>query len=182
MFGRLFGLVHRYGFGVPPQVAAAFRTLASLGGTLTGIDPELDLVASIRRQAGTLMTQLSGPTAIRTEIENELIALLPMLRRLPRRIDKLTSGLEQGTVSLNVRLLADRRDRDFVLGTVHQLVIAVLASAATVAAILLQIAPGSPELGAGIGLYPVLGFCLLFVGCVLALRSLVLVFRRSWSP
>ena len=38
------------------------------------------------------------------------------------------------------------------------------------------------ELGAGIGLYPVLGFCLLFVGCVLALRSLVLVFRRSWSP
>jgi ubiquinone biosynthesis protein len=31
MFGQLFGLVHRYGFGVPPQVAAAFRTLASLG-------------------------------------------------------------------------------------------------------------------------------------------------------
>jgi hypothetical protein len=38
------------------------------------------------------------------------------------------------------------------------------------------------ELVPGISLYPLLGYCLLFVGCVLALRSLVPVFRRSWSP
>jgi hypothetical protein len=34
----------------------------------------------------------------------------------------------------------------------------------------------------GIGFYQILGYSLLFIGCVLALRALVLVFRRSWSP
>ena len=182
MFAALFGLVHRYGFGVPPQVAAAFRTLAALEGTLSTIDPDLDLVGSLRGQGGRLLAVQTSPTALRTQIESELISLLPLLRRIPRRLDKITAELEQGSLSVNVRLLGDPRDRDFVLGTVHQVVIAVLASAATLAAIVLIVAPGSPELGAGIALYPTLGFCLLFVGCVLALRSLVLVFRRSWSP
>lgn len=182
MFAALFGLVHRYGFGVPAQVAAAFRTLAALEGTLSVIDPDLDLVGSLREQGGRLLRDQSSRAAVRTQVENELIALLPLLRRVPRRLDKITAELEQGRLSINVRLLGDARDRDFVLGTVHQLVIAVLASAATVAAILLIVAPGSPELGAGVALFPVLGCCLLFVGCVLALRSLVLVFRRSWSP
>lgn len=182
MFTALFALVRQYGHSVPPQVAAAFRTLTALEGTLTCIDPQFDLVRGVRRSGETMLAEFARPTAIRTEIENELIALLPLLRRLPRRLDKISAGLEQGTTSLNVRLLADSRDRDFIMGTVHQLVIAVLASAATVAAILLLVAPGSPELAAGVNVYTVLGCCLLFVGCVLALRSLVLVFRRSWSP
>ena len=41
---------------------------------------------------------------------------------------------------------------------------------------------GDPQLAYGIGFYQILGYSLLFIGCVLALRALVLVFRRSWSP
>ena len=46
---------------------------------------------------------------------------------------------------------------------------------------MLLVAPGSPLLAPTIGLYPLMGFCLLFVGFVLALRALVLSFRREWS-
>ncbi len=61
------------------------------------------------------------------------------------------------------------------------MIIAVLASAATISAIILLTATGGPQLSPTIGLYAIFGYCLLFVGCVLALRALILVFRRSWS-
>ena len=167
---------------MPPQVAAGLRTLAELEGTLRRLDPELDLVVSSRRQAGGLLTERLSPDSVRSQLEAELIKLLPLLRRLPRRINKLSESLEQGRLSVNVRLLADSEDRNFLLGLTDQLIIAVLAAAATIAAIFLITAPSGPLLAPNISLYSVIGYCLLFVGCVLALCALVLIFRRSWSP
>ena len=46
---------------------------------------------------------------------------------------------------------------------------------------ILLTATGGPQLSPTIGLYAIFGYCLLFVGCVLALRALILIFRRSWS-
>ena len=109
------------------------------------------------------------------------MGLLPLLRRLPRRLDRITSDLEQGRTSVNLRFLSDAGDRNFLLGLTHQLVVAVLASSATLAAVALIIAPGGPLLTPTVGFYDLLGFGLLFVASMLSLRTLVLVFRRSWS-
>jgi ubiquinone biosynthesis protein len=182
LFGQLFRLVSRHGLAVPPQVAAGFRTLAELEGTLRRLDPDLDLVVATRRQAGDLLAERLSPETVRGQLESELLKLVPLLRRLPRRINKLSESLEDGRLSVNVRLLADSRDRTFLLGLADQVIVSVLAAAATIAAILLITAPTGPLLAPNIGLYPILGYCLLFVGCVLALRALVLIFRRSWSP
>jgi ubiquinone biosynthesis protein len=182
LFGQLFRLVSRHGFAVPPQVAAGFRTVAELESTLRRLDPGLDLVVSTRRQAGDLLAERLSPDSVRSQLESELLKLVPLLRRLPRRINKLSESLEQGRLSMNVRVLADSRDRNFLLGLTDQIIVAMLAAAATIAAILLIIAPSSPMLAPNIGLYPIIGYCLLFVGSVLALRALVLIFRRSWSP
>jgi ubiquinone biosynthesis protein len=181
LFGQLFGFVNRHGFGVPPQIAAAFRSLAALEGTLRRLDPQLDLVASTRRQAGDLLADRISPAVLRSQVETELLKLVPLLRRLPRRINTLTASLDEGRLSVNVRLLADSRDRSFLLSLTHQLIVAMLAAAATIAAILLLTAPGGPQLTANISFYAIVGYSLLFVGCVLALRALVLVFRRAWS-
>ncbi len=182
LFGQLFGLVRRHGFGVPPQIAGAFRTLAALEGTLRRLDPTLDLVASTRRQTVGLLAERTSPASVRSQVEAELLKLVPLLRRLPRRIGKVTESLGEGRLSVNIRLLADARDRGFLLSLTHQLIVAVLAAAATIGAILLLTAPGGPRLTPALGLYALLGYGLLFIGCVLALRALVLVFRRSWSP
>jgi ubiquinone biosynthesis protein len=179
MFAALFGLVTRYGFGVPTQIAWLFRTLASLEGTLRLIDPEFDLVQAARRQGTSLMD--ASPESLRDQLTADLFSLLPTLRRLPRRLNKITADFQQGRTTLNVRMLGDPGDRSFLLNLTQQVIIAVLASAATISAIILLTATGGPQLSPTIGLYTIYGYCLLFVGCVLALRALILIFRRSWS-
>ena len=63
----------RHGFGVPPQIAAVFRTLAALEGTLRRLDPHLDLVVSTRQQAGDLLAERLTPWAVRNQMQSELI-------------------------------------------------------------------------------------------------------------
>jgi ubiquinone biosynthesis protein len=177
MFSSLFLLVNRYGFGVPAQIAAVFRTFAALEGTLRLIDPDLNLVVSARKHGEALFTVT--PTSIREQIEAEALNLLPILRRLPRRLDKITMDLEQGRTSISVRLLEAPEDRQFLVGLTHQVVVALLASAVTVAAILLLGAQGGPQLMPSVALYQLLGYGFLFIGCVLGLRAIILVFRRT---
>lgn len=181
MFNALFGLVNRWGFGVPPQVAAVFRTFASLEGTLRLLDPDVNLVAAARRHGEELFSATLTPSSLKQQVENELLSYLPLLRRIPRRLDRISSDLEQGRTSVNLRLLSDTADRHFLLSLVHQIVVAILASSATLAAVALIIAPGGPMLTPTVGFYDLLGFGLLFVASMLTLRTLVLVFRRSWS-
>ena len=181
MFGALFGLVNKWGFGVPPQVAAVFRTFASLEGTLRLLDPELNLVVASRKHGEALFAESMKPSSIRQQVESELMGILPLLRRLPRRLDRISADLEQGRTTVSLRFLAHGDDRNFLLGLTHQLVVAILASSATLAAVALIIAPGGPMLTPTVGFYDLLGFGLLFVASMLSLRTLVLVFRRSWS-
>jgi ubiquinone biosynthesis protein len=75
------------------------------------------------------------------------MALLPMLRRLPRRMDRIAAAVEGGRLSVNVRLLADERDRQTINGWLQ------------------------------LGLYQFLGYCLLVICSLLALRVLAAVFR-----
>ena len=181
LFTALFSLFTHYRFGVPPQVAAGLRTLATLEGTLRVIEPSLELIPRAREQGQTIFRESQSLGSLREAIDEELLSLIPLVRRLPRRINKITEDLELGRTTLNLRLLADPRDRSFLLAVTQQIVVAILAAAATLAAVLLLVAPGSPLLAPTIGLYPIMGFCLLFIGFVLALRALVLSFRRDWS-
>lgn len=179
MFAQLIALVNRWGFGVPAQIAAVFRTLAALEGTLKLLDPGLNLVAGARRHGEELFSQQMAPGSIREQVETELLTLLPVLRRLPRRIDRITADIEKGRTSLSVRFLHDPADRHFIVHLIHQIVVALLASATSVAAIILLTSQNDPRLSESVGFYQLLGFALLFVGCVLGLRSLIQVFRHG---
>ena len=76
----------------------------------------------------------------------ELAALLPVLRRLPRRFDRVTGAMEQGRLSLNVRLFADERDRRVVTGLTHQFLLALLGAASGIVAAILLGTPGGPQI------------------------------------
>jgi hypothetical protein len=60
MFSDLFRIVTDYGLSVPPEVAATFRALAVLEGTLTLLAPGFDLVAEARAFAGIMAVLLLG--------------------------------------------------------------------------------------------------------------------------
>ena len=177
MFGDLFGIVSAYGLSVPPEVAAVFRALATLEGTLAQLSPGFDPVAEARAFAGRDASEQLDPASARRLVADELASLLPMLRRLPRRVERIASAAEHGRLSLHVRLFADQRDRRHLTGLLHQVLLTILASTAGVMAVLLLGTPGGPAVTTTVGLYQLLGYNLLVVCAILALRVLVLIFR-----
>jgi ubiquinone biosynthesis protein len=177
MFGDLFRIVTAYGLSVPAEVAAVFRALATLEGTLTQLAPGFDLVAEARAFAARDGAGHLDPASARQLVADELTTLLPMLRRLPRRAERIASAAEHGRLSIHVRLFADQRDRRHLTGLLHQVLLTILAATAGIMAVLLLGIPGGPAVTATVSLYQLLGYNLLVVCAILALRVLVLIFR-----
>jgi ubiquinone biosynthesis protein len=177
MFSDLFRIVTDYGLSVPPEVAAVFRALGVLEGTLARLAPGLDLVTEARAFAGRHGPgQVDADTA-RQAVTEELTTLLPMLRRLPRRVERIASAAENGRLSVQVRLFADQRDRRHLTGLLNQVLLTILAATAGIMAVLLLGTAGGPAVTATVSLYQLLGYNLLVVCAILALRVLVLIFR-----
>jgi ubiquinone biosynthesis protein len=177
MFTDLFRIVADYGLAVPPEIAAVFRALATMEGALTRLAPGFDIVAEARRFAGGQLAEQFSPEMLRKTVTDELIALLPMLRRLPRRIDRIGGALEAGRLSVNVRLLADAADRRHITSLLHQVLLTFLAAASGIMAVLMIGLHGGPAITPTVTLYAFFGYCLLVVAAILAVRVLVLVFR-----
>ena len=177
MFSDLFRIVTDYGLSVPPEVAAVFRALGVLEGTLALLAPGLDLVAEARSWAARHGPARVDGSAARQAVAEELTTLLPMLRRLPRRVERIASAAENGRLSVQVRLFADHRDRRHLTGLLHQVLLTILASTAGIMAVLLLGTGGGPAVTATVSLYQLLGYNLLVVCAILALRVLVLIFR-----
>ncbi len=179
MFAELFRIVTRHELAVPPEFAATFRAMSTLEGGLTLLAPGFDIVAEAERFGQTQLHERLGPASLKAAATDEIIALLPMLRRLPRRVDRIAAAVEGGRLSVNVRLLADERDRRTITGWIQLGVLTVLAATAGVMAVALLALKGGPAMTATIGLYQFLGYCLLVICALLALRVLAAVFRSG---
>jgi ubiquinone biosynthesis protein len=177
MFTRLFRIVADYGLAVPPEIATVLRALATMEGTLTQLAPRFDVVAEARRFSEKKLAAQLSPEAIRNTAADELATLAPMLRRLPRRIDRIGGALEDGRLTVGVRILADPSDRRYLTGLVHRVLLAFLAAAAGIMAVLMIGIHGGPALSKTVSLYSFFGYCLLVISAILAVRVLVQVFR-----
>ena len=107
MFTDLFRIVADHGLAIPPEIAAVFRALATMEGTLTQLAPGFDIVTEARRFAAEQLAERFSPDTLRQTAVDELASLLPLLRRLPRRIDRISGALETGRLTVNVRQFAD---------------------------------------------------------------------------
>jgi hypothetical protein len=172
MFADLLLLVTRHGVAVPPEVAAGFRALATVEGTLTTLSPGFDIVAESRAFARAHVRDALVPESMATAVMTEAIKLLPLVRRIPRRLDRITSALEHGRLSTGVRPFADDRDRRVVTGLVHQTLLTILAAATGIVAAILLGTDGGPQVAPGLSLYELLAYNLLIAGGVLTLRVL----------
>jgi ubiquinone biosynthesis protein len=178
LFADLSRLITRLGVTIPPELAAVFRSLATLDGTLTQLDPTFDVVDETRRLAATTFLRPPGPATVEQLVRDELLAALPRLRRIPRRIDRIGRAVEQGRLEIGVRVFADERDRRDLAGAVQQLQLTVLAATAAVVAALLLGTSGGPDVTDDTRLYEMMAYLLFVVSAVLALRVLAPIFRR----
>jgi len=177
MFADLFRLVADFRLAVPPPIAAVFRALATIEGTLAVISPGFDILAESRAFATALVGERMRPDSLRGAMTDELLSVLPVLRRLPRRMDRVTSALEQGRLSVNVRLFADERDRAVVTGMLHEVLLAFTGMATGLMAVLLLASTGGPRVLPDLTLNQVFGYNLLVISALLGLRLLFVVFR-----
>ncbi|GAA3450785.1 ABC1 kinase family protein [Dactylosporangium matsuzakiense] len=179
MFVDLFRILGAHGLRVPPGVAAVFRAVGTLEGTLKTLDPGFEIIEAARTFATSRIADRFSPPSLRQAAEDETLKLLPLLRRLPRRIDRITNAVEQGRLSVGVRLFADERERRFVSGLVRQATLAFLGAVTGVMAVILLGTTGGPALSAGFTLYQLFGYNLLLISAVLMLRTLITSLRRD---
>ncbi|GAA3039186.1 AarF/UbiB family protein [Streptosporangium longisporum] len=179
MFGRLFRIVSSHGLSLPPEVAAVFRALATIEGTLARLAPGFDIVTEARAFSVRHLTEVPDARRVRDAVMQEALGLLPMVRRLPRRIERIADAAEHGRFGVNVRLFADERDRRHVTGMLHQVLLTVMAATTGLMAVLLLGSDTGPRVTTQVGLHQLIGYNLLLVSTILALRVLVIIFRRS---
>lgn len=179
MFTDLFRLVSAYGLAVHPEIAAVFRALATVEGTLTRLDPAFNIFAEAQDFATTHFAERLEPAAVKEALADELLGLLPVLRRLPRRFDRITHSLEQGRLGVNVRLFADERDRHVATAMLHQALLTILGATAAVVAAMLLGTEGGPQVSREVSLFQVFGYGLLAVSSILILRVLFTIFRAD---
>lgn len=83
MFTDLFMMISTHELAVLPEIAAVFRALATLEGTLGLIAPGFSIVDGARSLMAAKATGQFGLPAGGVDLTGELMALLPMIRRLP---------------------------------------------------------------------------------------------------
>ncbi|WP_084036971.1 ABC1 kinase family protein [Haloechinothrix halophila] len=178
VFSDLLVLTAEFGLEVPPEIAAVFRALLALEGTISGLTTEFNLVVEARRSALSLFTKQFTERSLPTMAASEMFALLPMLRRVPRRIDRITESLERGEFSVKVRVLADERERKIVTRLLHSALTAFLGGITGLMAVLLLGTTGGPAVTPDVSLHQIIGYHLLVVSSVLLLRVLFLITRQ----
>ena len=176
---ELFKLVARHRLGIPPQLAAAFRAVATLEGTLSVLAPGFDLVSTARDVGERQLAAAVSPGELKQTAERELATLLPLLRRLPRRMERIVDAAEHGRLQVNTRILAEPADRRFLVRLWHQALLTVLAATAgLMSVVLFAVAPG-PMVTETVGLFHVLATALLAGSVILVMRLLVVFFRHD---
>ncbi|WP_104170371.1 AarF/ABC1/UbiB kinase family protein [Cryobacterium sp. M23] len=143
----LVAILTRYGVGIPAEFVAAARAFAVLEGTLRSSMPEFDLLEESRRLASVQIRDQMAPANVRELLTTELLALLPSVRRLPRRFDQIGRALEMGNLNVNVRLLADQSDRRLLTGLVRQSLLALVGGAAGVMSLVYLTTPTPADPG-----------------------------------
>lgn len=179
LFTDLFRVVAEFRLSIPPPIAAVFRALATMEGTLALLSPGFNIFVESRAFASALLGERMHPDSLRRTATEELLSVLPVLRRLPRRVDRLTAALEHGRLSVNVRLFADERDRAVVTGMLHELLLAFTGTATGVMAVLLLASTSGPKIVPDLTLHQVFGYNLLVISALLGLRLLFVVFRSQ---
>jgi ubiquinone biosynthesis protein len=181
-FADLFRIVSTYGVTVPPEIEVVFKTLATLQGTLARLAPGFDIIRESQRFSDTQITAQLAPVDLKDVAIKEVLELVPLLRRLPRRFDRITAAIERGKLSANVRFLADPRDQEVVSGYLNQALVCVLAATTGIMAVVLLASQGGPIISQGVRLYAVFGYNLLVISAVLAIRVLSAQARWRQRP
>ena len=173
----LLAVLGRAGVAFPPVIAAVFRALITLDGALRVLAPGFDISAESQAIARRLAGEQLTPQSLRDAAASELLTLLPMLRKLPRRADRITAALANGRLTTNLRLFSDPRDVAVVTTLVNRAVLGLLGAALGLMSVISLLAGSGPGVSRGITVLQLFGYIALFLSITLILRVVLEILR-----
>lgn len=177
-FTQVTRILAAFDLAVPAELTVPFRALATVEGSLRALYQPFDLVAEATAYAEQRMAAARRPAALADALKQEVLGAVPIIRKLPQRIDRITGDLAAGRLSVNVRLLADQRDRAVLREFVTLAALTFLSGVFGIMAAMLLTSDGGPQVTPSLTLFQVFGYLLLVVSGVLALRVFFDAFRR----
>jgi ubiquinone biosynthesis protein len=177
MFNAMLRLMFDYGITMPAEWSTFFRALIVLEGTLTTIAPGYSVIDAAESIAAQWVRNLINPNSMQQAVRDELLRTVPMLRRLPRHIDRAFSSLERDGLRVRVTHFSDEHDERVVSRLVNRFVLAFLAGAIGVVSVGLIAIDNGPAFSDDTSLFRVFGYFGLFCATVLAMRVIVAVLR-----
>jgi ubiquinone biosynthesis protein len=178
LFVALFALLFDFGLAFPPVIGGVFRALVTAQGTISLLDPEFQALDEARSIGAEWMQDSFGPTSLRRAATDEVLGILPLLQRLPRRLDRITAAIERNQFSANIRLFSDPEDARLVSRLVSRAVMAFMGVGVAIASVLLLGMSGGPRITSTLTVFQLFGYSGLFGSVVLLLRVLVAIARE----
>jgi ubiquinone biosynthesis protein len=177
MFNAMLRLFFEFGITLPPEWSTFFRALIVLEGTLMTIAPGYSVIDAAEAIAGQWMRAQITPGTVQQAIRDEVLRTVPMLRRLPRHVDRAFSMLEREGVRVRVSHFQDEDDVRVVTTLVNRAILAFLAGSIGAFSVGLIAIEGGPPFSGNTSLFRVFGYFGLFCATVLAMRVIVAVLR-----
>jgi ubiquinone biosynthesis protein len=177
MLNELLQLLFTFGITMPPEFSTLFRALVTLEGTLTSLSPGYLVIDAAQELAAEWARGRMTPSTLDEVFRGELVSLLPLLRKVPQRLDRIASSLERGDLRLRVALLSDDRDATIITKLLNRAILAFLGGTVGVLSAILLSIEGGPLFTGDTSLFQFFGYFGLFCSSVLILRVIVAVLR-----
>lgn len=174
-FADLALVTGQYGMRFPDWLATLTRTMVTLEGTLTTIDPEFSLVDGARRHAGDIIA--GGEGGFRAALEHEAMRQLPRLRRLPDRLDAILGQAAENKLGFRLHLFSDPRNEQVLSRIFNRVVLAIIAASVGLGSVMLLNVRTGPNLGTSVSINEVLGYVGLVAASVLMMRLVAGIVR-----
>ena len=163
-----------FGMRLPADIVLLARALVTVDGTLRVLAPGTSLMTAALDVIGSSAPSPVGDPA--ELVREELLSMLPHLRRLPARVDRLLGAAGRG--ELRIRTVTDEDSRRILRTLFNRALLGGLGAAVlAVSAVLLVARDPGPAIGTDTGLFEVFGYGGLLAGIVLVLRVVAAVAR-----
>jgi ubiquinone biosynthesis protein len=177
MLTELLRVFLTFGIALPAATTTMFRALVTLQGTLEALCPHYPVIDAAQQLAGDLIIHRVTPHSFAEAAQQELITALPLLRRIPRQLDRITTQLQHGDLRVQTHLHADPNDTRLISRLVGQIVLVLAAATSGGLGVGMLSLTGGPMVTSGLSTYHAFGYAGLTLSLVLLLRVLTAVLR-----
>lgn len=181
LLGQLFTIALDHRLRVPPPLAAAFRAIGSLEGTLRLLSPTIDVIGLVRERAGIVARAGFNRENLREQAQEQLVTVASTAQRLPEQLGSVVNRLDQPNFGIRLNLVADTHGERFLSGLVQQVVLAILTATFAACGTALVLSDYGPMLAPRLQLVTYAGLVLLLFAFTLGSRLIALACRGRYE-